>query len=152
LAPGAINFTSFSVNTLSVRGGTGNNTYTITGSPAFTSVTLDTGSGTDTVNVRATSVPLAVNTTTSPGGGAHHQANVGNARRVPGIRGAGPILNNPSRDHVTLDDSADAGIRNVTISASGVTGLAPAALNFTSFSVNTLTVRGGTANNTYTIT
>jgi hypothetical protein len=152
LAPAAINFTSFSVSTLSVRGGGGTNTYTVSGTPALTSVTLDTGAGVDTTNVQATSATLAVNTTTSPGGSGNDSVNLGSAGSVQSIFGAVTILNNPSRDQVSIDDSADGTGRNVTISSGGVTGLAPAALNFTSFSVSTLSVLGSAGNDTFTLT
>jgi hypothetical protein len=153
LAPAAINFTSFSVNSLSVLGGSGNNTYTIAASPATTTMSLDTGGGVDAVNVQATSVPLAVNTTSGNGGGGNDVVNVGNAGSLAGIQAAVTVLNTPSHDQLTVNDSADAGNHPaVTVSASGITGLAPAALNFTPSSVSTLTVNGGSGNNAYTVT
>jgi hypothetical protein len=151
LAPATLTFTSLWVNTLSVRGGSGSNTYTVSGTPAFTSVTLDTGGGTDTTNVQATSVPLAVNTTTGSGGGGNDVVNLGNGGSVQGIVGAVTISNTVSRDHVNIDDSADGANRGATISSGGVTGLAPATINFTAAAVNTLTVLGGGGTDTYTV-
>jgi hypothetical protein len=153
LAPAAINFTSFSVSSLSVLGGSGNNTYTIAASPATTTMSLDTGGGVDTVNVQATSVPLAVNTTSGSGGGGNDVVAIGNAGSLAGVQAAVTVLNTRSHDRLTVNDSADPGNHPaVTVSASGITGLAPAALNFTSSSVSTLTVNGGSGNNAYTVT
>jgi hypothetical protein len=42
LAPAAINLSSSSVSTLTLNGGSANNVYTITGTPATTSMTLNT--------------------------------------------------------------------------------------------------------------
>jgi hypothetical protein len=71
---------------------------------------------------------------------------------VQGITAAVTIYNGPSYDRLTVDDSADgASYPNVAITGGGITGLAPAPLNFTSYSVSTLTVLGGGGNNTYTI-
>jgi hypothetical protein len=153
LAPAAINFDSNSVSTLLVKGGSGNNTDTVSGTPAFTSVTLDTGGGVDTTNVQTTSLgtTLAVNTTTNPGGGGNDVVNIGNAGSVRSIFGAVTIHNGPSRDQVTIDDSADGGNRTAIISSGGITGLAPAAINFDANSVSTLLVKGGIGNNTYTV-
>jgi hypothetical protein len=56
-----LNFTSYSVSTLRLRGGGGTNTYTVSGTPARAGVALDTGAGTDTVDVQGASAPLTVN-------------------------------------------------------------------------------------------
>jgi hypothetical protein len=139
-------------NFVNINGGTGNVTYNINGTEAGWTTTLDTGSGSDTVNVHTTSGTLTVQTTTGTGGGGNDVVNLGNAGSVQGIASPVTILNNPSRDHVNIDDSADGGNRAVTISGGGVTGIAPGAINFTSFSVSTLSVTGGTGNDTFTLT
>jgi hypothetical protein len=155
LAPAPITFTSSSVKTLNVLGGAGNNTYTIAATPAGTSMALNTGGGVDHVNVQAASVPLAVNTTTGNGGGGGDVVTIGSGGSLAGIQAAVTVLNTPSQDQLTIDDSADPGNHPaVTVSAGGVTGLtAPVApINFTASSVSTLTVTGGSGNNTYTVT
>jgi hypothetical protein len=153
LASAALIFTDYSINTLEVRGGGGNNTYAISDTPAIDSMTLDTGSGNDTVYVQATSVPLTVKTLTSPGGSGNDQVIIGSAGWLSGIYAPVTVYNGPSRDHLLIDDSADqANHPNVVINENGITGLAPAALNFSSFSINTLEVRGGGGfTTTYTI-
>jgi hypothetical protein len=61
LSLGTINFGSSGVDTLTVTAGNGNNTYSITGSPATQGTTLNTGSGADLVYVPGISGALAVN-------------------------------------------------------------------------------------------
>src|SRR5262249_55613164 len=81
----------------------------------------------------------------------NNQVIIGNAGSLAGIQAAVTIFNSPSFDQLTVDDSADgASYPGVAIGGGGITGLAPAALNFTSFSISTLTVLGGGGNNTYT--
>jgi hypothetical protein len=152
LAPAPVNFLLNTIDTLTVKGGGGNNTYTISGTPAAKSMTLDTGSGTDTVNVQAASVPLTINTTTGNGGFGNNQVSIGSAGSMAGLTAAVTVYNGPSRDQLTIDESADSAKHaNVAISASGITGLAPQPLNFTAYSISALTVKGGSNSNTYTI-
>jgi hypothetical protein len=51
LALGTINFGTSGVTSLTIMGGDGNNVYTVTGTPASQATTLNTGGGTDTINV-----------------------------------------------------------------------------------------------------
>jgi hypothetical protein len=139
------------INFVNVNGGSGNNLYNVTATPGLSGVTLDTGGGSDTVNVGATDVPLAVNTTTGSGGGDNDQVHLGNAGSMQGILAPVTIFNRPSRDQVFLDNSLDGGNRSVTIGSGGVTGLARAPINFTAFSVATLSLLGGFGTNTYTV-
>jgi hypothetical protein len=219
LAPAALNFSVFDVSFLTVNGGSGNNNYTVTATPAYLGMTLNAGPGTDTVNVgdgslsginapltvhgggntglnvndQGTStsqtytvtnnsvrrtglaVPitysnlqsLAVNAgmavetvnvqgtaagtaTTINAGAGSAAVNIGAGGSVQGIQGAVTLSSGPDQDVLNVDDSADTGNRTATVSAGGITGLAPAAINFTSSSVRTLTVLGGSGNNTYT--
>jgi hypothetical protein len=159
LAPAEIHFDSSSVNTVTVAGGTGNDTYTVAGTPASSLVVLATGVGSNTVNVQTTTAFLSIYTTTGIFGGGSNEINIGNANSLAGILGSVNIANTPSyfpsHDHITINGLADGGNHNVTLSntgaSAGVAGLAPAEIHFDSSSVNALTVRGGTANNTYTV-
>ena len=154
LAPAAINFstTPICVSTLNISVGNGNNTYTITGSQAYQGTILDTGAGTDTVNVQAVDLPLTIN---GQGGGGNDVLNLGNGNSLAGIVGTVNIANGPSYFHVNVNDGADnANHPSVTLSPGGLTGLAPAAINFstTPICVSTLNISVGNGNNTYTIT
>src|SRR5262249_9773263 len=156
LAPVPINTTSFSITTLTIFGGSGNNTYAITGTPAVTGVTLNTGSGADAVNVQATSVPVTVDTlsggvgansptsTRAPDPVTPRSAALGATTSTgawatpatpPGLGGALTTHNTPAYDTVILNDNADSTNRAVTISGAGVTGLSTFPINFTNFSV-----------------
>jgi hypothetical protein len=150
LTPKPINFTSFSVTSLTIDGGMGTNRYTVTDTPVAGSMTLNTGTGMDTVAVQGTSAPLTVDT---PSGGSSSSSvvTVGSSGSVQGILAALTIYNEPAFDTVILDDSADGANRTFTIGG-GVTGLAPNPINFTGYSVSSLTINGGTGNSTYTIT
>jgi hypothetical protein len=113
------------------------------------SVTVETGVGSDTVNVLATGVAT---TLTSFGG--LDTVNVGNAGSVQGILGTLTIENPPSFTTININDSADAVTRTArlsTFSSAGqefgaITGLAPAAIDFkfadTSSPVNIATAVG----------
>jgi hypothetical protein len=156
LAPAEINFAAGSVSTLSVSGGTGDNTYTVASTPASDLVVLDTGSGTDATNVQTTTVPLRVNTTTGGGGGGNDVVNIGYNNSVAGILRSVAISNGPSYDRIYINDSADtANHPGVVISnagaASGVTGLAPAGIYFNAAFCNQLEVNTGGGTNTVTI-
>lgn len=153
LAPAPLNFSAASVGQLTVLGGHGNNTYTVTGTPAASSTNLTTGDGVDTVAVQAASTPLSVLTNTGTGGGGNDVVTLGNAGRLAGITAAVGIANGVSKDRLVVDDSADdADHPDVTIGPGGITGLAPAALNFNSSWVSSLTVLGGQGQNSYAIT
>jgi len=148
LAPAAINFGTASVRTLTVTGGNGANTYTIAGTPGNGLHTLNTGNGTDTVNVQAISAWLTVNA----GGTGADVVNVGNANSLAGIQYALTLNHDPSWSHVNINDGADtANHPNVVLSDSSLTGLAPATITFQANSLNGLTVTGGNGTNTYTV-
>jgi hypothetical protein len=147
-----INFGSASINTLTISVGNGNNTYTVLGSQAYQGTTLNTGAGTDTVNVQDISNSLTIN---GQGGGGNDVVNLGDANSLAGITGTVNIANGPDYFHVNVNDASDSSSHpNVVLSPGGLTGLAPAAINFSTAPncVNTLTINGGSGNNTSTIT
>jgi hypothetical protein len=153
LTPADVNFTSYSVNTLNVLGGRGNNTYTITATPATTLVGLNTGAGVDTVNVQgAGPAGLAILT------GGNDVVNLGSNGTLAGLTGpvtvvaSAPIHNFPT---VHVNDSGDdASHPNVVLSNSSLTGLTSpqAPINFVQGPLGLLTINGGRGNTTYTIT
>src|SRR5205807_726628 len=89
LAPADINYEYFDTTKVTIRGGTGG----------------------DTFNVLATGV------TTNLVAGASSTVNVGNAGGVQGILGTLNIENPPSFNAITVNDSADATGRVVTLSS-----------------------------------
>src|SRR5262249_44794071 len=60
LPMGPINFGTGGINTLIFIGGSGDNSYTITSTPASQGTILNTGSGVDSITVQGTSFPLTI--------------------------------------------------------------------------------------------
>lgn len=146
LAPAAINWTITDIATLTINGGSGGNTFTVTGTAPGFADTLNTGTGSDTVTVQGTSNTLNVN-----GQNGADTVTIGNAGSVQGINGVVNITNAFAFTSIIVDDSADGTARTATINNTGITGLAPAAINYVQNDVNSLTVNGGTGGNTFTV-
>jgi hypothetical protein len=148
-----ITFGNQGMNSVVVNGGSGNNTYIVNGTESSYATTINTGSGADTVNIRATGVGGTLTVDTPTGSASSiSRVTIGNAGSLAGIQGAVTIHNTPARDPVTIDDSNDGGNHPaVSVTSGGVSGLAPAAINFTNFSVSTLSLLGGFGTNTYTV-
>jgi hypothetical protein len=178
---------------VTVHGGTGvdtlnindqndsfNDTYSVTDSSvtrnASAAITYDTqhalslnsGSGAETVNVLRTAVGATTNLVST--GSGLTTVNVGNAGSVQGIRGALNIEHpGPSGGNaINLNDSADTASRTVTLSSLGsysadsdhnsdpwgqVSGLAPAAISYEYADTSSLTIQtnGGSSGNTINV-
>jgi hypothetical protein len=143
----------FLMTNLVINGGSGANTYNVLNTQDLYPTLLNTGSGIDTVNVRGTSGPLSI---LSTGGGGLDTVNVGNGGSVQGILGVVTVANPLSFTRLNVDDSSDPIPQRVTLSASGLigilSGLALAPIEYATTAINSLTVRGGTGGNTFTIT
>jgi Domain of unknown function (DUF4394)/Calx-beta domain len=126
--------------------GAGTNTVTVK-SAFITSIAIDTDDLSDFVTIRSTAVPTSVTST-----GGNDTVRLGDAGSVQGITAAVTVSNPAALTDLVIDDSTDATGRTVTLSDSSVTGLAPAALNFTSTDIGSLTVSGGTGGNSFTVT
>jgi hypothetical protein len=142
------------INRVVVNAGSGANVYNVINTT--TATTLNTGPGQGTVNVQSTGIASPLTVDTPVGTSSSSQTvRVGDGGSVQLIGGALTIHNQPAYDTLIIDDSADGTNHTnpgVAISASGITGLAPAAMSFTSFSIGSLTLLGGTGTNAYTIT
>ncbi len=148
LAPAAISFTSSSVNHLVVNGSPGSTTYMVAATPAATDMALTTGRGNnETVNVQAATVALTLN---FPGNNGNNVLNLGLNHSLGSISGAVTITG-AGLVAVFGDDSADSSNRAVVLGPGGLTGIAPAPINFNYGVVSTLVINGGRGNNTYTI-
>jgi hypothetical protein len=115
-------------------------------------VTIDTGTGGNTINVRATGAATSI---VSAG---HDTVHVGDSGNVQSIRGTLNIENPPSRSTITVDDSADATARTVTLSSfvnlgdsesdsdqwGKISGLAPTDINYEYADTSSVTVNTGT--------
>jgi hypothetical protein len=135
---------------------TGLATAPITYQPnGITALNISTGTGTNTVNVRSTPFDLSFPATTLIGHSAATTVNVGNAGSLSGILGELDVSNATSLTRLNVDDSADNAGQTATFNVSGSTGsilgLAPAAINYTTTSVGSLTVNGGSGGNVFNI-
>jgi Ca2+-binding RTX toxin-like protein len=139
LAPATISYTGISA--LTVKGGSGGNTFIVAGTPANATTTLDSGSGNDTVTVQNTSGPLTVN-----GGGGSDTVTIGNSGLLSGIGGPVSIINPGGGTALTVDDSADNTSRKPLISDVSIVGFAGPSGNSTIYcapsDLTSLTVDG----------
>ena len=117
-----------------------------------TSITLRTGTGGNTINVRGTGV------TTNIVAGGRDTANIGDAGSVQGINGTLNLEDPPSFVTLNINDSADTVARNFTLSTlttnpsdsqanndpwGQIVGLAPAHINYEYTDMSSLTIRTG---------
>jgi hypothetical protein len=148
LSPAGINYHQADLKALNIYGGSGYNTFYVTNTPSnpFVTTNLHSGNGVNVVNVQGTTGPLNV-----VGGGYGDQVNIGDNGSVQGILGTVTVTNPPSYTALNVDDSADGVGRAVTVTNASITGLAPAAINYHQYDLQSLTVHGGYGGNGFTI-
>jgi hypothetical protein len=114
---GTVNYSN--ITDLVLTGGSGTNTYNVPSTRNQYPTTLNTGNGSDTVNVRGAAGPLFLNS-----GSGGDTITLSNSAGTLG--GIGPvILNDPSnRAAVTVDDSGFAGSTTYTVTSTQVTAVA----------------------------
>jgi hypothetical protein len=127
---------------------------------SVTSLTVTGSHVNDTFDVWSTSA------TTNIVAGAGATVNLGDAGSVQGILGTLNLENPPAFSDITVDDSADATAQTVTVSTLGanpadsegtsepwgqISGLAPAPINYEYADTNTVTLNGGSGDNTFTV-
>jgi hypothetical protein len=155
LAPATIDFSQAELAGLDIRDGSGGVTFLITGTPFDISfnplTTLVRGSGNDAVNVQATEGRLTI------GGGTGKSNIVTIGGLAPALGGALARIEGPinvtdflGRTGLIIDDSGDSMGRSVIITASSVTGLSTAAINYAAGPVSSVVIHGGGAANTST--
>jgi hypothetical protein len=158
LAPADILFGSNSLDALTITGGNGNNTYTVNNTPFSAApggapTVLNTGNGDDTIFVLGTdsTAPLTVNAA-GRGNDVINLGNCGFGGDLSNINGTVTLNNATSWSHVNIDDgTGTADHANVRLTATSLTGLAPADILFGANSLDGLTITGGSGNNTYTV-
>jgi hypothetical protein len=154
LAPAEIRYTQSNLKGLTVNGGSGGNTYTITNTPSNGSfpaltTTLNTGTGTDTVHVQRTGGSGFLRIDSQ---GGHNTVDLASpANGVQDLREAVLIANAAHLTALTVSDATESTNRTVTINPDGISGLAPAAIEFTASALSSLNVRGDNAGNTFTV-
>src|SRR5262249_12138660 len=117
----------------------------------FTDLQLNTGHGSDTVNVLNTQndVFLIIN-----GQGGTDSVNIGNGRSLLGIHNetfGTEVHNTGGFTDLTLDGSADNSSQNVTMAADTIDGLVKGEIFYNTNELRSLNVKGGRGGNTFTI-
>lgn len=149
--------------TLDASTSTTGNTYTLDGSTGFTTVnaltyydasstgeslTISTGTAADTVNVLTSFTPDSL---TIQGNNGADQVNVGNAGSLLGISSPVTIFNAGFYTAITIDDSADATARTATYTSTGVSGVAPASINWVANDISAVNLIMGTGSDTVNV-
>jgi hypothetical protein len=153
---GSINYEATDAfNPVTIKAGSGGNTFTITG--VVDTTNLYTGTGNDHVNIQGTTSGSILN---MDGQAGNDTVNVTNAGSVQGIQGTVNIENTSSFDTLTIDDSADTTARNASLATftptgdsawEGLTGLAPGAINYELDDITLAVISGGSGGNTFNI-
>ncbi len=143
-AAGLITYTSLT-GSLILHGGSGATTFNVN-STAMAVTTLNSGTGVNTVNVRATTGTLNIN-----GQSGQDTVNVSNAGSAQGIVGLINLTNAGSYTALTVDDSATAAAKTVSLGSTHLIGLAPNGIYWVENDVRSVTVRGGTGGDTFTV-
>jgi hypothetical protein len=133
---------------LTVNGGSGSNTYTVTATAGYQATTVNTGTGSDTVNVEATSAgrPLTINEQ----GTAADTVNLSpTAKNLDNLQGDVTINGNGGGGKLYVHDEANAANAEWTMTAGSVQRTGSATVEFTWLAV--LTVCGGSGANTYDV-
>jgi hypothetical protein len=138
LATGTFNFGPNSVTSLSIQGGAGNSTYTITGAPGTTANNLIVG--TDLVNVLGTANPLTI--TTAFGSGID-TITLGDANNTLNGITAPVTVNAANTDTLTLQDQGTAAARSYTVTATTVSWTGGPTVSYTRLSALNLSGGGG---------
>jgi hypothetical protein len=109
---------------------------------------ISTGTGLNYVHVTSTPTSSVLPHTALIGHSDTTSIYVGNTGGLSGILGALDITNPPHHTNLSLQDLADgASHTNVVVTASSVTGLAPATISYQQLDLGTLEIRTGTGIN-----
>jgi Ca2+-binding RTX toxin-like protein len=136
---------------LQIDAGTGGDEFDVQGTAAATPVTINSGDGNDTVNVRGTTSALNIN-----GNSGNDTVNIGSmapssSGTLTGITGPISVANSSGTTTLNIDDTGYTAARTATITGNSITGLAPAAINYTAGQVSALQISGGRGGNTFTV-
>jgi len=166
LAPAAINW-RLTNTPATINGGSGGNTFIVKNVAAdpnggvgynASTINLNTGSGNDTVNVKASGVGTTLNI---EGQSGLDTVNVGNAGNAQGVQGTVNISNTGQYTTLTVDDSFDPVSRTVTLDTLAllgnhpwgtITGIVPGTINYRAYDIkDPLTIKCGSGGNNVTV-
>jgi Calx-beta domain-containing protein len=145
IAPAIVTAHAGDLGTFTLDGGSGGNTLTLSGLAAAGAVTLNTGTGSDTTNVQPTSPLGALNVNGQTGADT---VDLGSAGSVQGLTGAVNVTN-AAATALTINDALDTTSRAVIVGTTQLTGLAPAAINYSDLSA--LKIEGGGPSDTFAV-
>jgi hypothetical protein len=142
----------FPIVSLTINGGSGNNTYTVseTGNLSYAGTrtnTINTGNGNDTVNVEATEGPLTVNL-----GSGTDWVNVSPAaNNLDNIQGNVTVHGGTGFDTLQVFDDHHPTGRTYTVTASTITRGGAAVITFGSLAINSVVLSGGGGANVFNV-
>jgi uncharacterized protein (TIGR03118 family) len=156
LSPQPIRFVIADVQSLTIKGGSGGNTFSVANTPtggANPTTTLDTGTGTNSVIVAGTAGALNL---VDQGTDA---VTLGSGGSAQGIKGAVTLSSSPSgltATTLTVDNSADTAnhtseVLSVSGGVSTLSGLAPVPLAYNAANLTALTFLAGIGTDTLTV-
>ena len=147
-----IGYVGGAVSAVTFSAGSGDNTFTFSGTGAGSAFSLRLGSGTNAVNVQATGGPLAINNDHA----ADHVDSIvigsqspNGAGSLAGIAGPVTISNTSRKPNLTVDDVDDVSSRVVSLSASSISGFGLPTITYGTLS--SLSFAGGSGGNTITV-
>ena len=157
LAPADITYEYFDTSDLTINGGSGGNTITVneTALAPFTT-TLNSGTGGDAVNVQATGDSSSWSIKGQAGQdtvviGSNAPATTGGT--LAGIAGPVDVDNSLGFTDLTIDDSVDSTGHTATVTSSQLSGLAPVLITYAgSTDLSSLTVNGGAGSDAFMVT
>jgi Bacterial Ig-like domain len=151
-----LNYSDSILSSLTVDGGSGGNTFDVSGTPANATTTLNTGTGNDTTDVTATGTGSTLDINGQSGSDT---VTLGGSTTAPlgmqGLAGTINVGNAFGFTALTLDDSQDPDAQTVQISDDGtggqVTGISPATIAYVDADISSLTINGGSGGNTFNV-
>jgi hypothetical protein len=137
------------INTITLNGSNGANTYTVNGTNSFTSsTTINTGTGSDVIDVEATTRPLIIQEQGSSND-VVHISQVGHT--LSNIQGTVTVNGNSGTDTLNVNDqNGPAGALTYAMASNAVSRGGAAAINYTA--INVVVVNGSNGPDTYNIT
>jgi hypothetical protein len=145
LTPATIDYSNLS--TLAIEGGSGGNTFNVTGTPANAETDIYSGTGANTTTVDATGVG---STAYIYGQGSADTVTLGNSGNTQNLNGSIGIGNVGGTTNLTVNDSADTTARTAILTNTQLSGLTPAPVTY--YNLSALTIDGGSGGNTLTVT
>ncbi len=137
------------LSALTIDGGSGGNTLTVTGTPAGITTTLNMGSGNNTTTVHFSGSGGIGGTLDINGQGGADTVTLGDAGNAQNLLGTINIANTGGSTNLTVNDSADTTARTTSVTATTLTGITPATITYANLSA--LTIEGGSGGNTFTV-